>query len=157
MGGTLAAVGAAEHDVSRVVLIAPYFSLAVGGEWTTRLTKWIKWMLPVMPKVQKGQISDPAGYKEYQTGSYLVSMQAFLQLAELANIARGKVAGLTVPTLVFAAPKDAVASFATTEGLLQGRGNARLVVCERSNHVLTYDYDRDRITGETLAFLSANA
>ena len=155
MGGTLAAIGAAEHDLSRVVLIAPYISLAAGGEWTTQLTNWIKWILPVMPKVQKGQISDPAGYKEYETGSYLVSLQAFLQLAELARIARGKAQQLTLPTLVFAAPKDAVASFAATERLFRGRGNVRVIVCDRSNHVLTYDFDRERITAETLAFLTA--
>ena len=157
MGGTLAAIGATEHEVSHLVLIAPYFALALGGEWTTQMTKWIRWILPVMPKVQKGQISEPAGYKEYQTGSYLVSMQAFLQLAELAKIARGKATDLVLPTLVFAAPKDAVASFAVTESLFQGRGNARMAVCDRSNHILTYDFDRERITAETLAFLTAEA
>jgi carboxylesterase len=157
MGGTLAAIGAAQHDVGRLVLIAPYFALALGGEWTTQMTKWVRWILPVMPKVQKGQISDPTGYKEYQTGSYLVSMAAFLQLAELARIARGKASALARPTLVFASPKDAVASFAATERLLRGHSSARLVVCERSNHVLTYDYDRDRITADTLAFLAAEA
>jgi carboxylesterase len=155
MGGTLAAIGAADSEISRAVLIAPYFSLAVGGEWTTRATALLRWILPVMPKVQKGQINDAAGYKEYQTGSYLVSLPAFLHLAELAGIARAKVPALTVPTLVFAAPKDAVASFATTERLCKGCGNARLSVCERSNHVLTYDFDRERITAETLAFLGS--
>ncbi len=76
-----------------------------------------------MPKVQKGQISDPVGYKEYETGSYLVSLRAFLQLAELARIARDKAPQLTVPILVFASPKDAVASFAATDRLFHGRGN----------------------------------
>ncbi len=56
---------------------------------------------------------------------------------------------------MFAAPKDAVASFATTERLFQGRSNVQMVVCERSNHVLTYDFDRERIVAETLAFLRA--
>jgi carboxylesterase len=155
MGGTLAAIAAAENEVSRLVLIAPYFSLAVGGQWTTRLTRWIRWMLPVMPKLQKGQISDPAGYKEYQTGSYLVPLQAFLQLVELAEIARCKAPSLSLPTLVFASPKDAVASFAATAGLFQAHSNVRLVECSRSNHVLTYDFDRERIAAETLAFLAA--
>jgi carboxylesterase len=157
MGGTLAAIGAADFKVSRAVLIAPYFSLAVGGEWTTRLTALLRWVLPVMPKLQKGQINDPVGYKEYQTGSYLVSLPAFMHLAELARIARDKMSALAVPTLVFAGPKDAVASFATTERLCTGCRDVRLVACDRSNHVLTYDYDRERITSETLAFLGAEA
>ena len=155
MGGTLAAIGAAEHDLSRLVLIAPYISLAVGGEWTTQLTNWIKWILPVMPKVQKGQISDPAGYKEYQTGSYLVSLPAFLQLAELARIARGKAQR----------PGAANAGVCRAEGrgglvchdraAVSRERQGGMVVCDRSNHVLTYDYDRERITAETLAFLTA--
>jgi esterase/lipase len=155
MGGTLAAIGAADHDIGRLVLIAPYFSLAVGGELAARATAWLRWVLPVMPKLQKGQINDPAGYKEYETGSYLVSLAAFLHLAELASIARDKAPALEGPTLVFAAPKDAVASFAATERLFQGRSNVRLVVCERSNHVLTYDFDRERIVADTLAFLGS--
>jgi carboxylesterase len=153
MGGTLAAIGATDHAIGRLVLIAPYFSLAVGGEWAVRATAWLRWVLPVMPKLQKGQINDPAGYREYETGSYLVSLPAFLHLAELARIAGEKAPALEVPTLVFAAPKDAVASFAATERLYRGRSNVRMVVCERSNHVLTYDFDRDRIVAETLAFL----
>jgi carboxylesterase len=157
MGGTLATIGAADHDVSKLVLIAPYFALAIGGEWTARLTKWLRWILPVMPKLQKGQINDRVGYKEYQTGSYLVSLQAFLQLAELTSIAQDKAQGLAVPTLVFASPRDAVAAFAATERLFQGCKQAQLIACDRSNHILTYDFDRERITTDVVAFLTAEA
>jgi esterase/lipase len=155
MGGTLAAIGGADHPVSRVVLMAPYISLAVGGELVTSLTGWLRWVLPVVPKLQKAQINDPAGYKEYETGSYLVSLPGFQHLADLARIAQDKVPELKVPTLVFAAPKDVVASFAAIERLVRGRSNVTLVVCERSNHVLTYDFDRERVVAETLAFLTA--
>ena len=105
MGGTLAAIGAADQGISRLVMIAPYFSLAVGGEWTTRLTRWLMWLLPVMPKLQKGQINDPAGYKEYETGSYLVSLPAFQHLAEMARMAREKAAAIEVPVLVLLHPR----------------------------------------------------
>jgi esterase/lipase len=110
-----------------------------------------------MPKLQKGQISDPIGYKQYETGSYLVSLRAFLQLAELARIARDKAPGLAVPTLVFASPRDAVASFAATERLCQGCKQAQLIACDRSNHILTYDFDRERIATDVVAFLAAEA
>jgi carboxylesterase len=155
MGGTLAVIGAAEHAVGRLVLIAPYFALAIGGEWTSRATAWFKWILPVMPKLAKGQISDPKGYKEYQTGSYLVSLRAFEQLAELAEMARRKLPDLALPILVFASENDSVASFRDTERMLRDCRQARLVACNRSNHVLTYDFDRERIMAETAAFLAA--
>jgi esterase/lipase len=158
MGGTLAAIAAAEHSVGRLVLIAPYFALAVGGgEWTSRATAWLKWVVPVIPKLAKGQISDPEGYREYQTGSYLVSLRAFEQLAELAGIAKSRLPGLTLPILAFASEKDSVASFRATERLLRDCRQARLIACNRSNHVLTYDFDRERIMAETAAFLAAEA
>jgi carboxylesterase len=157
MGGTLAVIAAAEHSVGRLVLIAPYFALAVGGELTSRATAWLKWVVPVIPKLAKGQISDPEGYREYQTGSYLVSLRAFEQLAEIAEIAKSRLPGLTLPILAFASENDSVASYRATERLLRDCRQARLIACNRSNHVLTYDFDRERIMAEIAAFLAAEA
>ena len=62
-----------------------------------------------------------------------------------------------MPILVFASPKDAVASFAATDRLCQGCEQAQLVACNRSNHILTYDFDRRRIETDVVAFLTAEA
>lgn len=155
MGGTLAAIGAADHSVGKLVLISPYFNLAIGDGWIRTLGKWLKWIVPVVPKAAKGQIRDPKGYREYQTGSYVVSLQAFQQLAELGKIAKGKVPNLALPILVFASENDTVASFEVTERLFQGRKQAHMVACNRGNHILTYDFDRERIMMETAAFLTS--
>ncbi len=154
MGGALAVIGAADHTIGKLVLISPYFSLAIADMWVTRSTRWLRWVLPVVPKVQKAQIADPDGYKAYATGSWLVSMSAFLQLVALAEIASNKARGVAVPTLVLASQNDTVASFAATERLFAGREEARLVPCNRGNHILTYDYDRERIEAEVVAFLT---
>jgi carboxylesterase len=155
MGGALAALVAADHPVARLVLISPYFSLPERTQWAASTAHWLRWIVPVVPKAAKGQIMDPDGYRQYATGSYFISMRAVLRLAELADIARAKAARLTLPTLVVAAEKDIVASFAVTEGLFRGLGNARLVVCNRSNHIVTYDFDRDLVVKEVLAFLTS--
>jgi esterase/lipase len=154
MGGALATIAAADHNIGKLVLLSPYFSLAVADRWVTRSTKALKWIVPVLPKVQKAQIYDPEGYRAYETGSYLVSLRAFMQLAELAKIAMAKAPALTVPTLVLASQRDTVASFEATERLFVGREQARLVACNRGNHILTYDYDRERIVAEVVAFLT---
>jgi carboxylesterase len=155
MGGTLAAIVAAEGKVSRLALIAPYFDLAVAAPVLTATTRALRWVVPVVPKVAKGQIVDKQGYREYETGSYLVSMRGFHQLAELARIARAKVASLTLPTLVFASRNDTVASYPVTEGLFRGRAHARMVPCDGGNHILTYDCDRELIMQEVAAFFAA--
>jgi carboxylesterase len=157
MGGTLAAIVAPERSVSRLVLIAPYFDLAVAASLLTGTTRVLRWLVPVVPKLAKGQIVDKQGYREYETGSYLVSMRAFQQLSELARIARGKVADVALPTLVLASQNDTVASFAVTEGLFRGRRHARMVPCNGGNHILTYDCDRERIVAEVAAFFAAEA
>jgi carboxylesterase len=154
MGGALAVVGAADHAIGGLVLISPYFKLAIADTWISRSARWLQWVLPVVPKVQKAQISDPDGYKAYATGSWLVSMPAFLQLVSLAKVASGKALGLAVPTLVLASRNDSVASFAATERLFAGRPEVRFMACNRGNHILTYDYDRELILAEVVAFLT---
>jgi esterase/lipase len=154
MGGALAVIGAADHAIGRLVLISPYFKLAIADTAITRGVRWLRWVLPVLPKVQKAQIADPEGYKAYATGSWLVSLRAFLQLVGVAEIASGKARAISVPTLVLASQNDSVASFAATERLLEGREQVRLVPCNRGNHILTYDYDRERILAEVVGFLT---
>jgi esterase/lipase len=156
MGGTLAAIGAAHHRVSRLVLIAPYFSLAVDSEGHFEAgAKVLQWVLPVIPKYKKAQMFDPAGYKDYETGSYLISLRAFLQLAELARIARGTAPDLAVPTLVLASEKDTVAAFPVTERFCQACQPANLVLCNQGNHILTYDFGREDVLRDVVAFLTA--
>jgi len=154
MGGALAVIGAADRGVSKLVLLSPYFSLAVHDQWVTRFTKVLRWIVPVIPKAAKAQISDPDGYREYETGSYLVSLRAFLQLAELAKIARAKAPGLALPILVLASRNDTVASYGVTERLFQGRDQVHMVACDRGNHILTYDFDRERVLTEVVEFLT---
>lgn len=154
MGGALAVIGAAEEPVARLVLLSPYFSLAVHDRRVTGVIRFLRWLLPVVPKAAKAQINDPDGYREYETGSYLVSLRAFLQLAELARIARGKVPDLAVPTLVLASHNDTVASYAVTEQLFRSGQQVRMVAYDRGNHILTYDFDREPVLAEIVAFLT---
>jgi alpha-beta hydrolase superfamily lysophospholipase len=109
MGGALAAIAAAEYPVGKLVLMSPYFQLAIGGKWASASPRWLRWIIPVVPKLAKGQISDPDGYREYETGTYLVSFKAFLQLTELAEIAQRKAQALALPILVVA-PRGATKS-----------------------------------------------
>jgi carboxylesterase len=157
MGGALAMLAAADLQVAKLVLISPYFDLPEATRWVAGASHWLRWIVPVVPKVAKGQILDRDGYREYSTGSYLISLRAVLRLAELAKMARAKAAHLTLPTLVLASKKDTVASFAVTERLFSGLGNARLVACDRSNHIMTYDFDRELVEREVLAFLTSQA
>jgi carboxylesterase len=155
MGGALAAIAAADYPVGKLVLISPYFQLAVGGKWVSASPRWLRWIIPVVPKLAKGQISDPEGYRAYATGTYLVSLEAFLQLTELAEIAKRKAQGLALPMLVVAPRGDTVASFSITESLFQGRDQVQMIACDRGNHIVAFDFERERVMKEIVAFLAA--
>ena len=154
MGGALAALAAADYAVAKLVLISPYFNLPERIQWVAGVSNWLRWIVPVVPKVAKGQILDPDGYREYATGSYFISLRATQRLSELTRLARAKAPHLTLPTLVLASRRDVVASFATTEKLFCGLDNARLVACDRSDHIVTYDFDRELVLMEALSFLA---
>jgi carboxylesterase len=157
MGGALAVLAAADHAVAKLVLISPYFNLPERMQWVEGVTNWLRWIVPVVPKVAKGQILDPDGYRDYATGSYFISLRAAWRLSQLTSIARGKAPQLAVPTLVLASTRDNVASFAATEELLRGLDNARLVACDRSDHIVTYDFDRELVRNEARSFLASPA
>ena len=156
MGGTLAAIGAAHHKVNRLVLIAPYFGLAAGSDDIFEAgAKILRWVLPVIPKYKKAQMFDAEGYRQYETGSYLVSLWAYLQLANLAKVARSAAPDIAVPTLVLASEKDTVASFAITQRFCQACSPANLVLCNQGNHILTYDFGREDVLRDIVTFLTA--
>ena len=155
MGGALAAIAAADYPVGKLVLMSPYFQLAVGGKWVTASPRWLRWIMPVVPKLAKGQISDPDGYRAYATGTYLVSLEAFLQLTELTEIAKRKAKSLALPMLVVAPRGDTVASFKVTESLFQGRDQVQMIACDRGNHIVAFDFERERVLRDIVAFLAA--
>ena len=156
MGGALAVIGAAHHQVSRLVLIAPYFSLAADSEGVFEAgAKVVRWIVPVIPKYKKAQMFDPAAYREYETGSYLVSLRAFLRLEELARMARNLAPDLAVPTLVLASEKDTVASFSVTRRFCEACPPASLVLCNQGNHILTYDFGREQVLNAVVTFLTS--
>ena len=149
MGGALAVIGAARHQVSRLVLIAPYFNLAADSEGIFEAgAKVVRWIVPVIPKYKKAQMFDPAAYREYETGSYS-------RLPAGIPAAGGAVPGwrgtwrrtLAVPTLVLASEKDTVASFSVTRRFCDACPPASLVLCNQGNHILTYDFGREQVLG----------
>ena len=154
MGGALAALVAADHPVAKLVLISPYFGLPEAIQWVADVTHWLRWVVPVVPKVAKGQIRDPDGYRAYATGSYLVPCGRRCGWRSSPWPQEPRRRSSPLPTLVLASERDTVASFAVTEGLFRGLDNARLVLCNRSNHIVTFDFDRELVTTEVLAFLT---
>lgn len=141
MGGALSAATAEKLKVKKLVLIAPYFGLAVYPDIARNMAWALSWILPVLPKTQKGKINSPDGYSLYQPGTYMLSMASYYQVEILKERAKKVFPKLDVPILVIGSKNDEVADFQVSRTLCERNKNCKLVEFEKSNHVLMHDYD----------------
>ena len=154
MGGALCTVVASMGRVDKLVLLAPFYSLPYANDLLWNLSKGLKWVIPLVPKVAKGRINDPEGYGRYAPGSMIVSLRAFNRLEELAALARQRAPNIVIPTLVLGSPNDQVASFVLTKEIFALQANVGFIEYPRSNHVLLYDYDCEEVMESMIGFLT---
>jgi carboxylesterase len=153
MGGTLATIMAARGLSARVVLLAPYFRLALLDGLMASTAAMLRFLLPVVPRLISVGIKDPAGRKIYRPGTKLVCLKSFLHLRVLAARAADQVPRIEVPTLVLTAADDSVADTGGTHCLFQSRPAANVEQCPRSDHVLLFDFDRQWVIRRVVRFL----
>lgn len=155
-GGALASLAAAEARAARVVLVAPFYGLPLGGSLAEKSSRVVSPLIETVPKPWKGRINDPEGYKRYEPAQNDVSLKSFLELQKLARQAKAALEGpIPVPLLVLASPGDKVASFKETEKLFSGRPDAVLKSYPGSNHILFYDYAAAEAVEAARRFLAA--
>jgi esterase/lipase len=85
MGGAMSSCVAEKDRIEKLVLLAPYYSLPVMNELISDTATGLKYILPAVPKFQKGKINDPEGYKRYKPSSDMISVKAFTELQKLAE------------------------------------------------------------------------
>ncbi len=154
MGGTLATIIARKESVARLVLLAPFFSLPYANGIAIYAATIVRWLLPVIPKLSKGMINDPACSAEYQPGSMYLSLKAFLQLEKMALTARERAAHITIPTLVIISQNDHVASARMAREAFASMKNVQIDNYPDSDHILLYDCDRDEIIEKIIHFIA---
>lgn len=154
MGGTLASICAAETNIKRLILIAPYYEHATLTSRAISAMNIARWVYPVSGKTLKANISDPALYEKYTPATMRVSHHAFIQLTKLACIAKLKLRDIKCPTMVILSTNDQVASSAVTTSLIsQELPHATVREMNNGNHVLTCDADKDGIAQEINVFI----
>lgn len=156
MGGAISSCVADKDKIDKLVLIAPYYSLPVMNDMISDTAKGLKYILPAVPKFQKGKINDPEGYKRYEPGSDMISVKAFTQLQKLAERGFDRAKKLDMPVLILASENDQVASFDKIKKAADANPKITLVKYTKSNHIILYDYDRDDAIEKILEFLESN-
>lgn len=150
MGGTLGALAAAEGLCSKLVLLAPFF----GNPSLLRLADPLRFILPLIPKLSRGQINDPEGLRIYQPGTWFLSLSAFVSLSRASDLAKSSMDRIAVPALAFVAKGDRVSPIAEMDAALSRLKDVEIIRSSQANHILLFDHERTEIEERILEFVT---
>lgn len=156
MGGLIALHLAARRRVANLVLIAPFAKPA--GTTFGLPNRWLVGRVPLSDYVGKhegGPINDPEGLAGH-IAYHAMPAAGMESVVEAAREFRGLERTVTCPTLIFHGVRDRTSDFTGSLDLMGtlGADDKTLVAFNRSNHVLTLDFDRGRLEAETVDWLS---
>ena len=165
MGGALGVIVAANHiddSVDRLILLAPYFRIK--HHWYYLLPAEIhhKIASPFIPYVKRPGMFKQVYNKEslpYLVDYDFISTKgttAALQVSEQAKQNFAKLSASESPILVIHSKKDKAADYKATHEIIEklGRKDVRLVLLNRSNHLILWDYEAEIVEEEIMKFIS---
>jgi len=143
---------AAPERVAGLALLAPALHLQRAGQLAALLGRlpFAAWLPPV-PKADS-DVRDPVARRENPTMSG-VPVRSVAELAALSRHVDRLLPAIAVPALVVAAREDHTVRLSGAERIaLRLGGPARLLVLERSFHLVGIDVERDRCADEVASF-----
>lgn len=157
-GCPLALKLALARSVDRLVLLSPFLAIVRPVSWLPRAESLLSWVYPLVQEVPRSAlaIADPIARAEadrvapYRT-FHLGAVQSALVMIEQVKPHLGKI---TAPTLIVQPRRDRVVDPQGAERLWQAIGSTQKRLCwlDRSDHILTLDYDRDVAFREIATF-----
>jgi esterase/lipase/GNAT superfamily N-acetyltransferase len=161
MGGALATLAAAAVHPDGLILAAPYYAVTYRWYYLLPAERWAELLGPRVRWVYGAPDQQPVKRREISTQiiSYSwISTRAARTAIEIARRASDPrlLAQVTCPTLLMHSQTDSVTSpeaAARVLGLLAA-AERRAAWYQNSDHILFWDYEREEVTRETLAFLA---
>lgn len=161
MGGALSTITAAREAgrIDGLVLGAPYYGVTYKWYYGLRPETWTRLLAGPVPWVYKGDIfraiNDRSNKKSFFTYRVMPT-HSFVMLGELGRIAGAPetLKSITCPVLVVHSPKDIAASFEASAAAFEAMPakDKRFVKLENTDHHLFWDFDREQVYREVLAF-----
>lgn len=161
MGGAISTIVAAQEPVDRLVLLAPCYEIQHQWYYLERPEWWAEKLQPMVRWVPKGQGTVQVNRKEARPFLFSyprISTRSVLTLAELGRRASDPsvLAAIQAPVLMVHSPSDFAAAQQASEAAfpLLGSADKRYVLADaRNNHHLLWDYDRELVKAEVMAFV----
>lgn len=159
LGGLLALNLAVRRRVANLLLVAPFLKPA--GSTFGLPNAWLVGRVPLPRYVGKnvgGPIDDPEGAAGH-IAYHAMPAEEMASIVQAARDFAGLEKAVTCPTLVFHGVHDKTSDFAGSLALMGtlGSEDKTLVAYNRGNHILTLDYDRERLEATAVEWLSRRA
>ncbi len=148
MGGALSVIMASEQPVDRLVLVAPFFDITYRFYYILPPQVWSSMLAPFVDYIIKGRSFIRVNREEAKDEIFsygVLPLRAVSVLCEVGDTARSPdlLAKVSCPVLLLQARGDMAASpeAASDAFSMIGSDDKELVLFERSNHHLLWDYD----------------
>ncbi len=156
LGGLLALNLAARRRVANLVLVAPFLKPA--GSTFGLPNAWLVGRVPLPRLVGKdvgGPIADPEGAAGH-IAYHAMPAEEMESIVQATRDFSGLEKDVTCPALIFHCVHDTTSDFAGSLALMGALGSEdkTLVAYNRGNHILTLDYERNRLEATALEWLS---
>lgn len=149
MGGSLTCWLATQHpEISGIVCVNPATQAAA------EVRDFIQTLVDEGQEVMAGIGSDVADPDTVESAYADTPLRPLLSMFDAANGIQADLPKIECPLLLFTSPQDHVVPPGDSDFLEeQVTGPVRRIICERSYHVATLDYDKELIIAESLAFI----
>jgi len=157
MGGLLALHLAARRQVHSLLLYAPFLqpSGSTMGISNKRMAPLAKLWTDEVAKDAEGPILDKDALAQH-IAYHAMPAVGLADVLQAGEKIRPHLSRITCPTLILHAVKDRTSDFEGSCGLLRhlGSEDKTLIALNRSNHVITLDFERERVEKESVVWLA---
>ena len=156
LGGLLSLKLASEFPVKRLALLAtPVFLGGLLAKYLLPLigNTYLKNIYPYQTKWAGPAIKDPAARAAFKSYTKM-PIKSIMEIINLQKDIIPRLPTITVPTLILHSPHDTTAPYENLEYLKGHLGSKKIktVTLENSDHVLTVDYDKEKVFREVVSF-----
>jgi len=158
-GGTLSLYLSQHYPVEKMVLLSPFIYITYKWYYGLRpeayLNSFVGNVTDYVPSSFTIPLNDPKAKKDFVSGTYF-SFSATRSALELIDIVKKNLSQVNTPTLIMQSKGDDTVDIKSSKLIYESISSKekKYIVLEKSNHLITRDYEKDIVFDEVKNFLS---
>lgn len=155
-GGAIALQLAKTHDLKGLILMAPFIHMTDSTLMGIPKRSIVKLLPETYKPIDKGEpgVADPIARSDHYCYDQ-VQVPALRHFFESVEEFTSDLQAIRCPTIIFHSVKDKTSDFHNSTKIIEniGSDDRRLIALQRSNHILSLDYDHLKVEQEIRAWL----